>query len=525
MNHKQQILEKIAANTEVVGIIGLGYVGLPLAVNFAESGVKTIGFDKNPEKVDSINLGKNYIEDIRDAVLKEVVDKVALSATTDFSRMAECDALIIAVPTPLDRFRKPDMSYIESACREIGRNMKPGTFVCLESTTYPTTTEDFMLPIIEEASRENKLLTANHATGDQDHSFQTTSNYSDPSDTREEDTRQGDTRQDPQNPQNSDTRNSEPGTLNSEPGTLNPEPGTLNPEPGAVQTQGLASQSFRHGIDFWLAYSPERVDPGNKQFHTRNTPKVLGAMTPDGLEIGEALYRKAIDHIYPVSSPRIAEMVKILENTYRLVNISLINELALLAGKMDINIWEVIEAAKTKPFGFQAFYPGPGIGGHCIPLDPFYLEHIAKRYNFDLSMIHAAGHINMRMPHYMYIKIATALNRHKKAVNGSTVLFLGVAYKPNINDERESPALEIMETVAHKGGNVQYHDPFIPIINVDGIRYESVELTAEALEKADVVVLTTNHSAFDVEYIKEHAQMIVDMRNMIKEAGEKVYKL
>ncbi|MFO7738890.1 MAG: nucleotide sugar dehydrogenase, partial [Desulfatiglandaceae bacterium] len=254
----------------------------------------------------------------------------------------------------------------------------------------------------------------------------------------------------------------------------------------------------------------------------RNTPKVLGAMTPDGSEIGQALYQKAIDTIHPVSSPRVAEMVKILENTYRLVNISLINELAQLAGKMDINIWEVIEAAKTKPFGFQAFYPGPVIGGHCIPLDPFYLEHIAKKYNFDLSMIHTAGHINMRMPHYMYIKIATALNRHKKAVNGSTVLFLGVAYKPNINDERESPALEIMDITAHKGGLVQYHDPHIPqVCTHDGLSLSSADLSAEALAKADVVVLTTNHSAFDVDFIQEHAKMIVDMRNMIKEASDK----
>lgn len=468
MDYKNQILEKIAANTEVVGIIGLGYVGLPLAVNFAEAGVKTIGFDKNPVKVDSINHGNNYIEDIRDAVLKEVVDNVALSATTDFSRMAECDALLICVPTPLDRFKKPDMSYIESACTEIGRHMKPGTFISLESTTYPTTTEDFMLPIIEAESIHNPLNQKQHE----------------------------------QHKPN--------------------EPETTNTETFKYSN----TKTFKHGLDFWLAYSPERVDPGNKQFHTRNTPKVLGAMTPDGMEIGEALYKKAIDHIYPVSSPRVAEMVKILENTYRLINISLINELALLARKMDINIWEVIDAAKTKPFGFQAFYPGPGIGGHCIPLDPFYLEHIAKRYNFDLSMIHAAGHINMRMPHYSYIKIATALNRHKKSVNGSHILFMGVAYKPNINDERESPALEIIDTVIHKGGKVSYHDPFIPVITTqDGRKFESVPLTQEALREADCVVITTNHTAFDAEFVKENAIMVVDLRNMIKEASDKVYKL
>jgi UDP-N-acetyl-D-glucosamine dehydrogenase len=437
MNKKEKYLEKISTNDILVGIIGLGYVGLPLAVNFAEAGVRTLGFDKNPGKVDKINHGDNYIGDIRDAVLREMVtDRLTLSATSDFSRIKECDALLICVPTPLDVFKKPDMSYIESACTDIGRYMKSGTFISLESTTYPTTTEDFMLPIIERES------------------------------------------------------------------------------------------GLKHGVDFWLAYSPERVDPGNKNFHTRNTPKVLGAMTPEGLEIGEALYKKAIDHIHPVSSPRIAEMVKILENTYRLVNISLINELALLAGKMDINIWEVIEAAKTKPFGFQAFYPGPGIGGHCIPLDPFYLEHIAKKYQFDLSMIHTAGHINMRMPHYMYIKIATALNRHKKAVNGSNILFLGVAYKPNINDERESPALEIMDTVVHKGGIVSYHDPFIPQVKTsEGSAFESVELTEETLKNADCVVLTTNHDAFDMDFVQEHARMIVDMRNMIKEGSDKVYKL
>lgn len=444
MNHKQSILHKIATSTEKVGIVGLGYVGLPLAVNFAEAGVEVIGFDKSETKVDKINHGENYIKDIRDAVLREVVDQVKLKATTDFTRMAECDALIICVPTPLDKFRKPDMSYIEASCIDIGRNMKPGTFISLESTTYPTTTEDFMLPIIERES------------------------------------------------------------------------------------------GLKHGDDFWLAYSPERVDPGNATFHTRNTPKVIGAMTPDGLEIGMALYGKAIDSLHPVSSPRVAEMVKILENTYRLVNISLINELALLSGKMHINIWEVIDAAKTKPFGFQAFYPGPGIGGHCIPLDPFYLEHIAKKFNFELSMIHAAGHINMRMPHYMYIKIATALNRHKKAVNGSKVLFLGVAYKPDIDDERESPALEIMDIVAHKGGEVSYHDPHIPRVQTHGydshghqagLLLSSVELTEETLKEADCVVLTTNHKAFDVEFIQAHSKMIVDLRNMIKEAGENVYKL
>ncbi len=462
MNYIQEILKKIEVNTEVVGIIGLGYVGLPLAVNFAEAGVKVIGFDKSETKVNKINSGENYIKDIRDVVLREVVDRVTLEATTDFTKMKDCDALIICVPTPLDKFRKPDMSYIESACEAIGKNMKPGTFISLESTTYPTTTEDFMLPIIIEGIKNNpnfKDINLSEAKGS-------------------------------------------------------------SPLPPTGGSRGAS------GASFWLAYSPERVDPGNKSYHTRNTPKVLGAMTEDGLIIGEALYKKAIDSIYKVSSPRVAEMVKILENTYRLVNISLINELALLAGKMDINIWEVIDAAKTKPFGFQAFYPGPGIGGHCIPLDPFYLEHIAKRFDFDLSMIHAAGHINMRMPHYMVIKISTALNRHKKAINGSKILFLGVAYKPNIDDERESPALEIMDTVIKKGGIVSYKDPHIPVVKTNGGNtLNSTELSVEALAEADCVVLTTNHDAFDMDFVQKHARLIVDMRNMVKKASDKVYKL
>ncbi|PIE49968.1 MAG: UDP-N-acetyl-D-glucosamine dehydrogenase [Flavobacteriales bacterium] len=436
MSYKKQILAKINSNEVVVGIIGLGYVGLPLAVEFAEEGVKVIGFEKSEEKANLVNSGKNYIKDIADDVLEKVVKNNLLSATTDFSKMKDCDALIICVPTPLDKFRKPDMSYIEASCKAIGQNMKAGTFISLESTTYPTTTEDLMLPIIEKES------------------------------------------------------------------------------------------GLEQGKDFWLAYSPERVDPGNKTYQTKNTPKVMGAMTPDGVEIGKALYNKAIDNIYEVSSPRVAEMVKILENTYRLINISLINEMALLSGKMDINIWEVIEAAKTKPFGFQAFYPGPGIGGHCIPLDPFYLEHIAKRFDFDLTMINTAGHINMRMPHYMYIKIATALNSNQKSVSGSNILFLGVAYKPDIDDERESPALDIIDEVIHKGANVSYHDPHIAKIKTHGGKdLTSVELTAETLKNADCVVLTTNHKAFDVDFIKKNAKLIIDLRNMISEKSDTVFKL
>jgi UDP-N-acetyl-D-glucosamine dehydrogenase len=440
MPHQKDILQKIADKTVSVGVIGLGYVGLPLAVTFARNGVTVIGFEKSKEKAEAVNAAKNYIGDVRDADLVEAVkDTKKLAATTDVSRLKECDAVIICVPTPLDKFKKPDMSYIENTCIDIGRNMKTGTFISLESTTYPTTTENFMKPIIERES------------------------------------------------------------------------------------------GLREGKDFWLCFSPERVDPGNKDYKTENTPKVVGALGEEAKQIAKVLYGLAIQHLHIVSSPRIAEMVKILENTYRLINISLINELALLSGKMDIDIWEVIEAAKTKPYGFQAFYPGPGIGGHCIPLDPFYLEHIAKNYNFDLSMIHAAGAINTLMPHRIMNKIAFALNRHRKAMNGSIVLFLGVAYKPDIDDARESPALLVMEQVAKKGARVLYHDPYISkVADEHGRHYESVDLTDELLEKVDCVVFITNHSCFNVENIIRKTSLVVDTRNAVKSVAienEKIFKL
>jgi len=435
MNNKTEILSKIYINQFTVGIVGLGYVGLPLAVSFASKQVKTIGFEKSVSKAENVNNKINYIGDVNEQEFIDAVESKHLEATTDFTRLEECDAILICVPTPLDKFKKPNMDYIESACTEIGQYLKKGTFICLESTTYPTTTEDFMLPIIEKES------------------------------------------------------------------------------------------GLKEGTDFWLAFSPERVDPGNKQFGTRNTPKVLGAMNDEGLEIGKAIYSYAIDTIYPVSSPKVAEMVKILENTYRLINISLINELALLCGKMDIDIWEVIDAAKTKPYGFQAFYPGPGIGGHCIPLDPFYLEHIAKKFNFDLSMIHTAGHIDMMMPHRMSIKINTALNRHQKSINGSKILFLGVAYKPNIDDERESPAIKIIDEIAKKGGLVSYHDPYIESIKTQENIYHSVKLTKEILNGSDCIVITTNHADFDIDFIVENSKLIVDLRNATKEKSQKIYKL
>ncbi|HPB61614.1 MAG TPA: nucleotide sugar dehydrogenase [Rectinema sp.] len=439
MNLKDSIMKKISEKRIAIGIIGLGYVGLPLAVAFARKGVKVLGFEKSAKKAQAVNEGRNYIADIADDEVKELSTSMKLSATMDFSRIAEVNAVIVCVPTPLDKYKKPDMSFIEAACKDIGKYMKPGTFISLESTTYPTTTEEFMKPIIEKQS------------------------------------------------------------------------------------------GLKEGVDFWLCFSPERIDPGNKTYKTANTPKVIGALGPEAQEIALALYSIAIDHLYPVSSPRVAEMVKILENTYRLVNISLINELALLAGKMDINIWEVIEAAKSKPYGFQAFYPGPGIGGHCIPLDPFYLEHVAKGLNFDLTMINTAGQINNLMPYRMMNKIAFALNRQKKAMNGSTVLFLGVAYKPDIDDARESPALLVMEQVAHKGAIVLYHDPYVPeVVDEHGRLWKGIELTDEMISSADCVVFTTNHSCFDVPHIVEVAKLVVDMRNAVKSVhieNAKVFKL
>jgi UDP-N-acetyl-D-glucosamine dehydrogenase len=438
MNKQQELLKKINDNKELLGILGLGYVGLPLAVLFAKNGVNVLGFEKSVPKADMVNKAQNYIGDVADEDLNVVIKTKKLQATSDFARIKECDALIICVPTPLDKFKKPDMSYIESACIEIGKNMKDGVFISLESTTYPTTTENVMLPIIEKHS------------------------------------------------------------------------------------------GFKHGESFWLCFSPERVDPGNKIYKTENTPKVFGGLGKDAQELALAIYKKAITNLYAVSSPKAAEMVKILENTYRLINISLINELALLSGKMDIDIWEVIDAAKTKPFGYQAFYPGPGIGGHCIPLDPFYLEYIAKNFNFDLTMIDTAGRIENLMPHRMMIKINTALNRNKKCINGSKILFLGVAYKPDINDERESPALRIIDEVAKKLGNVEYHDPHIPEIKTpENRRYKSIELTDKVIESADCVVFVTNHSVFDVKHIVERAKLIVDLRNATRgmDKTEKIYKL
>ena len=434
MTKKERILKKIEDESIIVGIIGLGYVGLPLAVTFAKNNIYIIGFEKSFEKIEQIRRGCSYIDDIDDADVAATCKSGYLRVTSDFTEIAKCEAILICVPTPLDQFKEPDMSHIKESCKAIARNMQPGTFICLESTTYPTTTEDFLLPILENES-------------------------------------------------------------------------------------GMTHEN----TDFWLAFSPERVDPGNTEYTIENTPKVFGAVTDEGKEIGIALYSKAIRQMHPVSSPRVAEMVKILENTYRLINISLINELALLSGKMKIDMWEVIEAAKTKPYGFHPFYPGPGIGGHCIPLDPFYLEYIAKKFDFDLTMIHTAGHIENLMAHRMAIKIASALNSHEKCINGSRILFVGAAYKADISDFRESPAVKIMREIIQKGGKVEYYDPHVPSLEVIDRRMESIN--HPSFDDYDLVVITANHSVFNFEQVYQESKLIVDLKNTIKERSEKVFRL
>jgi len=431
---KKEILKKIEDGTVRIGIMGLGYVGLPLAVSFAQSKKMPVvlGFDTDVNVAKLAN-GQSYVKDVSNETLEDAMYNRMLILDSDKTMLKECDAIIICVPTPLDKFKKPDLSFVREAMIEVGKNMKKGVFICLESTTYPTTSEGFIEPLLSEVFGK------------------------------------------------------------------------------------------KYGRDYWLGYSPERVDPNNKVFNTINTPKLLGAITKDGLEIGKKLYELAIDNVVTVSSPRVAEMAKILENTYRLVNISLINELALLAGKMEIDIWEVINAAGTKPFGFQPFYPSAGIGGHCIPLDPFYLEHIAKKYDFDLTMIHTAGHINMRMPYYMSVKVASALNSVGKSIQGSRILFLGVAYKPDIDDFRESAAVKIMEIAHEKGAKVSYYDPHVPVLTGHGHRSE--ESLNVALKGADCVVVCVKHSEFDSELVFDKSKLIVDLCNFIDKPHKKVFKL
>ncbi len=435
MSVKSSLIGKIENKTAVVGILGLGYVGLPLTLRYMDVGLKVIGFDVNQDKVDALNRGQSGFEHIGDdRVQKALAD--GFEATTDMARVQEADALILCVPTPLNRYREPDLSYVESTVDAIVPYLREGHLVSLESTTYPGTTEEIVLP--------------------------------------------------------------------------------------RLQQSGLTV-----GEDLFLVYSPEREDPGNPDFDTQSIPKVCGGLTPDCLEVGVCLYDAAIDRVVPVSSPRAAEMTKLLENIHRVVNIGLVNEMKIIATKMGIDIHEVIAAAATKPFGFTAYYPGPGIGGHCIPIDPFYLTWKAREYDVHTKFIELAGEINTTMPHWVLDRIVDALNSRAKSVKGSKILVLGLAYKKNIDDLRESPALDVLRLLIDKGAEVGYSDPHVPAFRGHGdlqVEMNSTTLSRESLEAVDLAVLVTNHDAFDYELIKNHAPLIVDTRGVYRESADHIVK-
>lgn len=428
-NIKETLIKKIENHEIVVGVVGLGYVGLPLAVEKAKAGFKTIGFDVQQEKVDLVNQGHNYIGDVVDDDLVKLVNAKQLSATSDFSFVKDVDFIAICVPTPLDSHQQPDISYVKDSTIAISKHLKPGTMVVLESTTYPGTTEELIKPILEEGS-------------------------------------------------------------------------------------GLTC-----GEDFYLGFSPERVDPGNKQFKTKNTPKVVGAIGKDATEVIAKMYREVlVGDIHEVSSPAVAEMEKILENTYRNINIGLVNELAILCDRMNISLWEVVDAAKTKPYGFQAFYPGPGLGGHCIPLDPYYLTWKAREYGFHTSMIEASMMINDKMPEYCVDRAAKVLNRAKKALNGSKLLVLGVAYKADIDDYRESPAIDVIEILQREGANVDFFDPYIPKFRAHGKEYVGIaDISPEVISSYDIVFVAAAHTNVDYDMIEQNAQAIFDSKNAMKD--------
>ncbi len=430
-NHKytkENLLRKIKEKSAIVAVIGLGYVGLPLAVEKAKAGYKTIGFDIQESKVKAVNEGHNYIGDVVNEELEDLVKRGLLSATNDFSIVKDADFIAICVPTPLDEYQQPDISYVKSSGIEIAKYLKRGTIVVLESTTYPGTTEELLLPILEEGS------------------------------------------------------------------------------------------GLKCGQDFYLAFSPERVDPGNLIYKTKNTPKVVGGVDKDSTEVAAAMYRNVLNSdIFEASSPKVAEMEKILENTYRNINIGLANEMAIICHKMGINVWEVIDAAKTKPYGFQAFYPGPGLGGHCIPLDPYYLSWKAREYSYHTQLIETSGIINDSMPAYVIERASNILNRFKKPLNGSKILILGVAYKQDIDDYRESPALKVIELFEKEGAIVDYYDPQIKEYTYKGKAKEGKEkLTKELLNEADLVVITTSHSTVDYNFVQNHSQYIFDAKNAMK---------
>jgi len=424
--------EKLLSRQATLGVIGLGYVGLPLAVEKAKAGFKVYGFDVQKEKVDMVNAGHNYIGDVVNEDLKALVDAGQLTATTDFADAARCDCVCICVPTPLDAHQQPDISYVRASTESITPFVHRDMLVVLESTTYPGTTEELVKPILERSG-------------------------------------------------------------------------------------------LKCGEDFYLAFSPERVDPGNLIYKTKNTPKVVGGCTPACTEVAAAMYETVLEApVYKVSSPAVAEMEKILENTYRNVNIGLINELAILCDRMGIDIWEVVDAAKSKPYGFQAFYPGPGLGGHCIPLDPYYLSWKAREYGFHTSMIEASMMVNDRMPEYCVDRAARILNRVKKSLNGTKVLVLGVAYKQDIDDFRESPAISVIQELQKRGAQVEYYDPWVPKFRRGALTMESIPaLTAEAIAAADIVMVTTAHTNVDYELVQKNARLIFDTKNAMKNVANR----
>jgi len=421
--HYRDLTEKIKNKTARVGIVGLGYVGLPLAVELGKVGFSVTGIDLHEAKVQSLNRGESYIQDVPTAEVAELVHAGKLNATTDFSVVSELDTINICVPTPLRKTKDPDMSYIVSACEQIARYLRPGTLVILESTTYPGTTDELVRPMLENT-------------------------------------------------------------------------------PAGLRT----------GTDLFLCFSPERVEPGNAKFQTKNIPKVVGGTTPACTDIGKLFYSQALETVVPVSSTQVAEMVKLLENTFRMINIGLVNELATMCSRMDINVWEVIEAAATKPFGFMPFFPGPGLGGHCIPIDPFYLSWKSKQAGIEARFIELAGYVNGQMPHFVVDKVQNALNDQSKALRGSHVHILGVAYKRDIDDVRESPALDIMHLLTKRGARITYSDPYIPTLRLEDEQLQS----SDSISEADCVVIVTDHAAFDYADLVSKARLIVDTRNALK---------
>lgn len=424
---EKKLSKKISNKTATLGVIGLGYVGLPLAVEKAKAGYKTIGFDIQQNKVDMVNKGQNYIGDVVNEDLSQIVKSGMLRATINFAEVASADAVCIAVPTPLDQYQQPDLSYVISSAKSIVPYMHKDMLVVLESTTYPGTTEEVLKPILEKSG-------------------------------------------------------------------------------------------LKCGVDFYLAFSPERVDPGNLIYKTKNTPKVVGGVTKECTDIAALMYENILEApVHKVSSPAIAEMEKILENTYRNINIGLINELAILANKMNINIWEVIDAAKTKPYGFQAFYPGPGLGGHCIPLDPYYLSWKAREFGFHTSMIESSMMINDRMPEYCAERSMKILNRFNKAMSNSKILVLGVAYKQDIDDYRESPAIRVISELEKLGANVVYYDPYISEYKEHGkIKVGETELTTSLIKSADLIIITASHTNIDYDFVQSNAKIIFDTKNAMK---------